>query len=83
VTVSLAPMADEAGKPIWSTEWRPHIPARMPPELVRAFDEGRRRAMYEITQAAQALRASPQPGTPPRPNLRPSRGTLATKGASS
>jgi hypothetical protein len=58
------------------------VPQRMPAELCRAFDEGRRKAMREITEAAQVpLRASPRPGAPPRPDLRPSRGTLATTGA--
>jgi hypothetical protein len=82
VRMSLAPMFNATGDPIWSVHWEPSVPQRMPAELCRAFDEGRRKAMREITEAAQVLRASPRPGTPPRPDLRPSRGTLATTGAS-
>jgi hypothetical protein len=82
VRISLAPMANEACDPIWNVHWEPSVPQRMPAELCRAFEEGRRKAMREIAEAAQVLRASPRPKTPLRPDLRPSRGTLATTGAS-
>lgn len=58
VWVSLQPMREADGGPVWRIEWLPGPPLRLPPEDIEAFDRECASAKAAILRHAHALEAA-------------------------